>query len=413
MALSLSRNAKLYVTTQVDIDETGNVPSQLNTWEIPILDGFSFSAATATQEIEISEAGLTPSRGQQIFTTAKEPVNWSIQTYMRPRYITNTPLRVDAVERILWEGLFSKFDNGATSASGTDISTTADGTATSVAPGAADTGMNVSLLQSAGNELVILQLIFNLGTDAAPQWFWIKNAVVDTCEIDFAIDAIASASWGGFGDDIIRVDSGAGLSNLNAMAAGGVNMQLTDPTSADGYVMAPTGTQACIRNKLSTVSLVGNTAPYNDTYNVALTGGSLSIANNITYLTPEALGVVNLPCGHITGQRQVSGTMTAYLKSDASGTADLMSAVSSVTSAAPLDFSLDIFIGGADPGAGPYTYPVVQLQMPFSHIVIPTINIEDVVSIEIPFTALPYATGPVNDPDENNELEVIYYADES
>ena len=80
MAFSLSRNAKLFVTTSQTITGMSNA----NTWEVPILDGFSFTATTATQEIEISEAGTTPTRGQQVFTTAIEPVEWNIQTYMRP-----------------------------------------------------------------------------------------------------------------------------------------------------------------------------------------------------------------------------------------------------------------------------------------------------------------------------------------
>ena len=68
MAFSLSRNAKLYISTSATI--AGILDS--NTWEVPVLDGFSFTANTATQEIEISEAGATPTRGQQVFTSRLE-----------------------------------------------------------------------------------------------------------------------------------------------------------------------------------------------------------------------------------------------------------------------------------------------------------------------------------------------------
>jgi len=71
MAFSLSRNAKLYISTVQDL---ANI-LDTNTWEVPVLDGFSFTANTATQEIEINEAGSTPTRGQQEFTTAIEPVD--------------------------------------------------------------------------------------------------------------------------------------------------------------------------------------------------------------------------------------------------------------------------------------------------------------------------------------------------
>ena len=400
MAFSLSRNAKLYVSTS----QTIGGMYETNTWEIPVLDGFSFSAATATQEIEISEAGLTPSRGQQIFTTAIEPVNWSIQTYIRPRWIVPDSV-VDCVERVLWEALMAKPDSNT-------IGTEASGLATTLAAGSLDGGMIADFDQSNSNELLQLSFVFNLGTNAAPEWYHIPGVVVDTAEIDFAIDAIASISWGGFGDSIVKV-SGADATTLGTLQNNPYNLQETgSPSATAGYAQAPQGQQACIRNKLSTVFLQGANTPYNKEYTIALTGGSLSISNNITFLTPENLGVVNQPCGHITGQRQINGTMTAYLKSAANETADLMADVQSVTSADPLSFALDIFVGGADPGTGPYTYPVVQLSMPTAHIVIPTINIEDVVSVEIPFTALP-TTGGANDPSATNELEIHYYADES
>jgi hypothetical protein len=191
------------------------------------------------------------------------------------------------------------------------------------------------------------------------------------------------------------------------------------PDGTAGYLPAPAaGTLGCIRNKLSTVTLVGEsgqTAIGGQSYTVALTGGSLTINNNITFLTPESLGVVNQPCGHFTGQRTISGTMNAYLKSGASGdTADLMNDLLTYSTTAgsdPTKFDLDIYVGGVA-AASPYDTPVVQLSMPNAHLVIPTIDIQDVVSVEIPFTALPY-TGTDPDPAATNELTVAYFADET
>jgi hypothetical protein len=177
--------------------------------------------------------------------------------------------------------------------------------------------------------------------------------------------------------------------------------------------------QACIRNKLSTVTLSapsGQVGIGGQTYTIALTGGTLSINNNITFLTPEALGVVNQPCGHFTGSRVVDGTMTAYLKTGASGdTADLLNDLlaysQSAAGADPTIFDLDIYVGGVTP-VSPYDTPVVQFSLPNAHLVIPTINIEDVVSVEIPFVGLPY-TGTNPDPNATNEVAVAYYADET
>lgn len=406
MALSLSRNAKLFVTTS----QTIAAMLDTNTWEIPILDGFSFSAATTIQEIEITEAGATPTRGQQVFTTAIEPVNWNIQSYMRPRYDSNVSV-VDAVERILWEAL-------AASPTTNSVATEADGNATT-RQASGSGGLAIDFTDSNTNELLELSFVFNLGTSTAPVWYHIIGVVVDTAEIDFGIEAIASISWTGFGTSVTEVTDSSDKAVLTSMLANPVALSDTPgPAGVAGYLAAPTGSQACIRNKLSTVTLVGKTGTlYAGSYSVALTGGQLTINNNITFLTPEALGVVNNPCGHFTGQRVVSGEMTAYLKTGSSGdTADLLNDVlahsNSTSGADPTDFDLTINIGGSA-ASSPFDEPIVSLVMVAAHVVIPTINIEDVVSVAIPFNALPTDGSGDPDPTAFNELTVAYYADET
>lgn len=401
MAFSLSRNAKLYVSTSQTIAGLADT----NTWEVPILDGFSFSAATATQEIEISEAGTTPVRGQQVFTTAIEPVEWSIQSYMRPRYDTIDTI-VDAVERVLWEAIAAKEDTNT-------VGTGANGLATTRQDNGAG-GLAIEFADSNTNTLLRLSFIFNLGTTASPVWYHIPGVVVDTAEVDFAIDAIASITWSGFGDRIVSDFTTAELTALSNMQSNpGQLSETAFPTGGDGFLQAPTGVQACIRNKLSTVSLIGKTGElYGQSYSLALTGGSLTVANNVTFLTPEALGVVNQPCGHFTGQRVISGEMTAYLKTGgANDTAELLKdllAYANSGVADPTDFNLTINVGGPTP-ASPWSSPTVVFDMPGAHLVIPQINIEDVVSVTIPFNALPY-TGTAPDPEATNELTVAYYA---
>ena len=416
MAFSLSRNANLFVST-VDANSPAGAGTALttnNTWEIKVLDGFSFSAAVDTQEIEINEAGATPTRGQQVFTTAIQPAEWSFQAYIRPRYDVNDN-RNDAVERILWEALAND-DTAIT----TDIS----GTATTLAANSAG-GMQVDFTNSNTNELKKLYFYWNLGTTASPVWYYMPGVVVNQAEIDFSIDAIASITWSGFADEVKQIVSGDdAFTHLNEMLNGtaGDISDSSFPDGSDGYLAAPTGQQACIRNKLSTVTLVpdsGQGVLDASEYTVALTGGSLTINNNITFLTPEALGVVNQPCGHFTGQLQVSGNMTAYLKSgDAGDTAELLKdlldySTGTNASADPTRFALDIYVGGSAPSS-PYNVPIVQLSLPAAHLVVPTINIEDVVSVDIPFTGLAYASdGTTPDPTRGNEITVAYYTDET
>ncbi len=61
MALSLSRNATLILSYQASTatawDGAGRNPAEANTFEIPILDGFSFSQSTGTQNVTLNEAG--------------------------------------------------------------------------------------------------------------------------------------------------------------------------------------------------------------------------------------------------------------------------------------------------------------------------------------------------------------------
>ena len=407
MAFSLSRNAKLFVTTSQTITGMSNA----NTWEVPILDGFSFTAATAIQEIEISEAGSTPVRGQQVFTTAIEPVDWSIQAYMRPRF-NSFSLVDDAVERILWEAL-------AASGVANGITTAANGNATSRNDAGAG-GVAIDFTDSNTNELLLLSLVFNLGTSSSPVWYHVVGAVVDTAEVDFAIDAIASITWTGFGTNVTEVTDSADLIALTNMLTDGATDDWLDsafPDGTAGYLAAPTGVQACIRNKLSTVSLLGKSGTlYGQAYTLALTGGSLTIANNITFLTPEALGVVNSPCGHFTGQRVISGNMLAYLKTGGSDDTakllvDITAHSNSAQGADPTDFELTLNVGGVSP-VSPFNVPIVQFTMLGTHLVIPVINIEDVVTVDIGFNALPY-TGAAPDPTANNELTVAYFADET
>ena len=67
-----------------------------------------------------------------------------------------------------------------------------------------------------------------------------------------------------------------------------------------------------ITNKL-TVLQVNNTI--NDftgsDFTVPITGGNITLSNNLTYLTPANLGVVNLPITYFTGTRSITGTLTA------------------------------------------------------------------------------------------------------
>ena len=56
-------------------------------FELPVLDGFSFSQATNTSEIMLNEAQSAAGvsrRGRAMFNDSYAPVEWSFSTYMMP-----------------------------------------------------------------------------------------------------------------------------------------------------------------------------------------------------------------------------------------------------------------------------------------------------------------------------------------
>ena len=81
-------------------------------WEVPVLDGFSFSQATNSTEITLNEmesTGGVSRRGRRAFNDSLAPGEWSFSTYVRPFKSSTTgtgkadsAAEVHAVEEVLW-----------------------------------------------------------------------------------------------------------------------------------------------------------------------------------------------------------------------------------------------------------------------------------------------------------------------
>ena len=206
----------------------------------------------------------------------------------------------------------------------------------------------------------------------------IDNCAMDQAVIDFGLDGIATIAWTGKG------------TALRQLASNVVYSTATDPVLTGGLTGTITGkntTANYITNKLSTVTLIkniGGTGAGNTSYTLALTGGSLTIANNISYVTPANLGVVNVPIGYYTGTRAISGSMTAYLRTGSTNSAGLLSdllAASATSAGTEPKFRLEIDIGGSTSGTR------VELETPGAMLQIPTIDAQAVMSTSINFTA--------------------------
>ena len=393
MALNLIRSSRVFLTTNlvngaVDTAATPAVAfSKTNTFEIQVQDGFSFTQNTGTETITLNEAGATPIRGQRSFNTSLEPVDWSFTTYIRPKFNAGsagaTDDQIDCEESVLWNALAG---TGAVGAAGAGWSVTAGASPVSkVAFG----NSNAHQLQAFGL-LIVLENIT----------YVIDNCAIDSATIDFGLDAIASVQWAGKGTTMRQLATKITLTddaaNSEADMTGGIT----------GSAKLKDTTAKYIANKLSTMTV--SAAAYgglsSKTYTVALTGGSLTISNNLTYLTPANLGVVNSPITYFTGTRAIACNLTAYLKTGSNESSTLLSDLLAASSTSTDNkFAVAVSLGGGTNGTK------VVLDMPTAMLTIPTITSEQVISTAI--TVNPQAVTSGNyDVEATNELEVKYFA---
>lgn len=373
-------------------------------WEIPVLDGFSFSQGTNTSEITLNEMADTSGksrRSRQMFTDSFAPAEWSFSTYMRPfganpagsdtslwepsASITGAPQH--AVEEALWAYMVG----AATFTIGTGSTASAwnDGITNN------DTSMTVDWTASEKANLTEFDIYVELGaaTSGNDVCYKIANCAVNEVSIDFDIDGIATLNWSGFGKSI--TESGTDAPSFTAPISEGT-----------------TETTNFIRNRLTAMEVTASDttnypgASSNGVYNMVLTGGNITISNNLTYLLPETLGVVNLPLENVTGTRSVTGNFTCYLNHETGGSADLFEDIIEATSVITNDFATNMIIGGGT-SSSPNT-PSVVIKMPNCHFEVPTHSFDDIVAVEVNFHALPANVDPGSTA-ASYEIEAIEY----
>ena len=405
-------------------------------YKIPVLDGFSFSQATNATEVTLNEmatsAGVSR-RARQMFTDSYAPAEWSFQTYIRPFKSggagsggEHSAVAHHMVEEPLWNALAG---SGAVGASGTAL--TADGT-----------DANIAFTNSNKVALDTFDLFFEMGSGKASSTVYkIEGCVVNEVSIDFDIDGIATANWSGFGKIITEETSMTTATVYEGTAAADTNNfirnRLTDLTltndvfettangavsssasvtlaagsslikvgqavfaagTAVGTVSAISGTTLTLSGAVSIsngAAIVFSNVGMTSSYSLTLTGGNITIGNNISFLTPETLGIVNQPLGHVTGTRSVSGNFTCYLNTPSSGasSADLFEDIIESTSVITNSFDLTFTIGGTG------NTPRVVANLNNCHLEVPTHSIDDIISLETTFHALPTSVDAVDEID--------------
>ncbi len=230
--------------TKVHLSDSGSA-----VYNIPVLDGFSFSQATNVTEVTLNEmatsAGVSR-RARQMFTDSYAPAEWSFSTYIRPFKSAGTgsgkhsAAHHHMVEEPLWNALAG---SGAIGASGSAL--TADGT-----------DCNIAFTNSNKVALDTFDLHFEMGSGkASPTIYKIEGCVVNEVSIDFDIDGIATANWSGFGKIITEVTS------------------MPTATLTEGTAATDTGN--FIRNRLTDLTLTNDVVT--DTVN-----GAVSSSTSVT-----------------------------------------------------------------------------------------------------------------------------------
>jgi len=386
-------------------------------WEIPVLDGFSFSQATNSSEITLNEmessAGVSR-RGRRAFNDSLAPGEWSFSTYVRPFTAAgatqgtgsaDTAPEVHAVEEVLWALMAgannyaaAKYDKG-----GTDV----------LVPGGSSMAVNFDSSNVA--QLSTFNLYFVLGNDNRTV-MKLDGCVVGEASLDFDIDGIATINWSGFAGQITDFTASvtAQASPPTASAAGEIWIDTDDSDSF--FVSEGTGTSNWvhtidegtasttnfIRNRLTQLSLApdatfkanNSAVTYETSYQVAITAGNITISNNITYLTPEELGRVNQPIEHVTGTRTVTGSFTCYLGSSDAATnksKNLFEDLVQDTETVINEFELKFDVGGTA------STPRLEFQIDRCHLEIPSHSIDDVISLETNFHGLGSSIGEADE----------------
>ena len=369
-----------------------------NTFRVGVLDGYSFSQGSDSSDVSISEAGATPNRGSKRFNDSLPPAEWSFGTYVRPFVHGAASYRTaddhDCVENILWAAISGTALPGDAAASGRGV----------VVGTTAQNGSQTTFAKSDVHELMKLSLYFALENTT----YRLNDAQVNQAEIDFSIDGIASITWSGNATTIDQVSTAIEDPSKYALInqVEGEDSSATTDTYVEGYnYVDTTGPSDAdyLRNKLSTLYLdadaqgggAASEGLDDRTYDINITGGSLTIANNVTYVTPETIGIVDKSIGSFTGARMISGSLTMYLDTKSNGSNQLLTDLAGATDLVTNVYDMRLFMGvtgtvasdGDAMDSGDFSAPGVEFNMPRAQLSIPTIEVGDLISTTVEFAA--------------------------
>ncbi len=396
--LNLQRNTKVFIST-VDLASGAAVTSMVpaNTWQVEILAGYAVSQAAATQDITSLESGTSPDRSQQRFNTALNPVDWNFQAYLKPTGMEKTSgstkrhasgNSMPVADWFMWQAMMSN----VTWASGTSLRSNwqDDGKfALAERAGTSNSFPHSSNFATASE----YHLYFNMDNVV----YQVSNATVNQGSIDAAIDGIATTTWTGFGTNLIELRND-NRNNAISVFGGVLNSGSSITANANAYaltaqasyhpwnsynVAGAISSASFIKNRLSTITIqhAPSAVGAGVTFTFPVTALSFDYNNNITYLTPEELASLNSPIGQFAGARAISGSLSAYLRSGSSDSAQfLKQVVEDTRTTSAVTSNANLRIGGS-------TAPFFAVNMPAVSFELPTHTVEDIIGISVNFLA--------------------------
>lgn len=340
MSLQLLRNTRIFVSTV----KTGH--NKTNTQEILVQDDISWGQDSNSTDITVNEAGPRPTRGSKRFNDSLNAAEWSFSTYILP-YKDKTSNKQIVPDYMLWHALSSgkalnlKGDTGAHNN---------------------EANFMVNFKDNSYHELAMLHIY--ILTDKA--WSYIDSCQINQAEVNVDIEDIGRVTWSGNGNQLIPLDS-----------------QPFDPDALgidDETYM--TIQSSYIKNKLTILKIKDMDS--DKAYDIPITGGTFTINNNITYLTPNIMSRVNIPIGSFTGAFELTGSLTAYLNDKSLGSMvlykDLVKTLKVVNR-----FEIALILGGEYDDERPAAVLVAKQ----AHVNIPTIETDDVLGTSVEFKAIP------------------------
>lgn len=340
MSVQLLRNTRIFVSTVKSGFTTAN------TQEILVQDDISWGQDSNTTDITVNEAGPRPTRGSKRFNDSLNAADWSFSTYILP-YLDSSGNLVKTPDFLLWNAL----------SSGKPINL-----AGNTGAQANSTNFMVNFKDNAYHELMMLHIY--ILTDGA--WSYIDSCQINQAEVSVDIEDIGRVTWSGNGNQLIPLDSAPFDPNTIGMSDA-LYLQLQS---------------SYIKNKLTILKMMDLDS--GKTYDIPITGGSFTINNNITYLTPNIMSRVNIPIGSFTGSFELTGSLTAYLNTKSLGSQELYKDL--ITQLKVINrFQIALVLGGEYDSERPAAVLVAKQ----ATVGIPSIETDDVLGTTIEFKAIP------------------------